>query len=79
MNYSVNSSHCRVDIFKPSGKWYQTLVIDTEEYYYDLIHDAVEKALKDSLGKNHEEFHKGWYGVCLEPYHENSHPVMLKF
>jgi len=47
MNYSISPSQCRVDLFKPSGKWYMTFVLDLEDAYNEpLMHDGFMKAIE---------------------------------
>ena len=74
MNYSDEPGHCRVDFFKPSGKWYDTIVVDfTGLYDEPVIHNALKKALIKSVGNHYKEMQ----AVCLEPYHKHEHPVSL--
>lgn len=73
-HYSENPAHCRVDIFKPSGKWYMTITLDlTGLYEHNDIHEAIKMAGGPKL-----ELDLGWTAVCLDPYHQHSHPIMLK-
>ena len=61
-HYSDKSESVRVDFFKESGKWgYTEAVIWTGSYRYD----------KGNVR------HRGMTAVCLEPYHEHSHPIMM--
>ena len=74
-NYSENESSVRVDFFKSSGKWYMTKAIDwTGGYKNCCIHEAFEKSLFDNFGNAFTEFD----AVCIEPYHEHSHPIQRK-
>lgn len=75
MNYSANEYMCRVDFFKPSGQWYCTEAVSFQGGLYDeaLIHDAFDKALKRHL----QGRLSGMTAVCLDPYHANSHPLMV--
>ena len=74
-NYSNDPASVRVDFFKPSGKWYATEAITwTGGGTGVLIHDAFRKSLEDSIGDKYT----GLDAVCLEPYHEYSHPIMIK-
>lgn len=73
--FSSNPSHCRVDFFKPSGKWYTTEVLDLEEYYDASIPvDAVKEALQNHLGGRM----RGMWAVVLDPYLRMSFPIMIK-
>lgn len=71
-NYSEDSACCRVDFFKPSGKWYTTDVVKFD-YTEPCIHQAFKDALQAELGNSM----LGMQVVCLEPYHKNSHPLSL--
>lgn len=77
--YSENPGNVRVDQYKRrSGKWYETFAIDMSKYWSGkdyLIHDAVRLAIEDRIGRQDYEY---WIFVVNEPYHEHSHPVMLK-
>jgi hypothetical protein len=75
-HYSDRPGHCRVDFFKPSGKWYTTEAVDFDDFYHEpLIHDAFHKALKKHF--NGMSRLAGMTAVCLEPYHEHEHPLMV--
>ena len=74
MNYSDNPGHCRVDFFKESGKWYDTVTIDMSSLYNEpFIHNAVKFAVHQAVGKRYI----GMWAVCLKPYHKNEYPVMF--
>lgn len=84
-NFSRNSAKVRMDIFKPSGKWYDFFEVDMGDFYHeDLINKAVKNAFKDKIKtdfKNAQDYfdkHKDWYLVCLEPYYENNYPIMIQ-
>lgn len=81
MNYSDYPYQCRLDIFKPSGKWHMTTVIELDDglYHEPIIQNAVIKGIEKAMGVGYIETHPGWSAVCLEPYHENTHPIMIKF
>ena len=73
-HYSNRPQMVRVDFFKESGKWYDT--IEMEWLHYSgrmLIHDAFIRSLQACCNG----FYYDMTAVCLKPYHENSHPVML--
>lgn len=70
-NWSEDESSTRVDIFKESGKWYTTVAVKMN-YREPIIHDAVRKGLATRLEPG--QF-SGMMAVCIEPYHEHSHPV----
>ena len=74
MGYSDKPQMVRVDFFKESGKWYTTEAVEWLQYAGCLIHDAFERSLQKHLKGRLE----GMTAVCLKPYHEHSHPIMLK-
>ena len=76
-NYSNSPYDCRVDFFKPSGKWYATesITFTSDEYDMPLIHDAFHSALMRCIGG----YYYGMTAVCLEPYHRHSHPLSIKW
>ena len=82
MGYSDVEESVRVDFFRPSGKWYTTeAVLWTGEYdgSKQFIHDAFAKSLRDHFSKNsHCERLSDMDAICLEPYHEHSHPIQIK-
>ena len=76
-NYSEDKNTCRVDFFKPSGKWYTTLAIkfrgkDWKGEGGITPHEALKNALSDA-NVGLEEM----TAICLEPYHEYSHPLHI--
>lgn len=77
-NYSPDEDMVRVDFFKPSGKWYCTEAVKwTGGWPKDnLIGEAFRKSLKDHFGGQNRML--GMDVVCLEPYHEMAHPLMIK-
>jgi hypothetical protein len=89
-NYSDDASHCRVDFFKESGKWYTTeAVIFGGQYYEDKevsagwMHplDKFKEVLKNHLKLvgGHGYRMRGMIAICLEPYFENcGYPLMVR-
>lgn len=78
-NYSINPADVRVDFFKPSGKWYTTECVRwTGEWEAKKqgLFDAFKQSLKDHF-KGDPNRLSGMTVVCLNPYHEYSHPIML--
>ena len=73
MGYTTDPAMCRVDIWKPSGKWYDTVAVKfrDEDYHSTLIYNAFYNALSDSLGNSYI----GCLVTCLKPYHSLKHPV----
>jgi hypothetical protein len=76
MSYYSNDEHmCRVDFWKPSGKWYMTECVSFGGLYKEpLIHDAFIKALETA---DLTRRFSGFTVTCLDPYHEHSHPISL--
>lgn len=73
-NYSVNPAMVRVDFFKPSGKWYDTVAVEWQGYHHSDIYQALRNSLNTS---GYGDKYSGMTAVCLEPYHENAHPLMI--
>jgi len=73
-NYSEDASMVRVDFFKPSGKWCCTEAVKwTGAYRDECIYESFSRSLRDHLcGRL-----SGMDAVCLEPYHEFSHPLKI--
>jgi len=84
MGYSEDEFMVRVDFFKSSGKWYCTRAVKwtgswavkESDNAWD-IHEQFAKSLRD-------HFKYCFYNlsdmdaICIEPYHEHSHPIQLK-
>lgn len=78
MGYTEDDSYVRVDFFKPSGKWYTTEGVKwTGSYDHGLIHDELAKSLRDHFADDPLMLSE-MDAVCLEPYHEHSHPIQIK-
>lgn len=84
MGYSDAENSVRVDFFKESGKWYTTEAVKwltwkgwTPEGEGKHIHAAFAEAL-NAAGIGLGGRLTGMTAVCLEPYHENAHPLMVK-
>lgn len=89
MNYSENPGMVRIDRFKDTGKWYDTYAINMSGYWHVIIDNKwnrIHNALKSAIADD-ERFGPYWvdkwlaqggFIVCLEPYHEHSHPIILK-
>jgi hypothetical protein len=85
-HYSDKSSSVRVDFFKASGKWYCTEAVEwTGEYRQAQLHYEFAKSLHDHLYVLEDDRAdvaiayrlSGMMAVCLEPYHEHEHPIIL--
>lgn len=89
MGFSAEEDMVRVDFFKQSGKWYTTEAVKwTGDYWVDrpngmstkrgeLIHKAFIHSLRDHFEDCPSRL-AGMDAVCLNPYHEHSHPIMCK-
>ena len=76
-HYSDTPGSVRVDIFKPSGKWYETIAVDMNLHYNDpLVTDAVRAAVLHKLDDGERYRLGGMTYVVIDPYHKNSYPVM---
>ena len=86
-HYSTSPSRCRVDFFKPSGKWYEaeSIQFPTNSALYDgQIPSAFGWALYHGLRESSVENPTsrirmlGMITVCLDPYHAHAYPQMMK-
>lgn len=75
MNYTENPGMCRVDYFKPSGKWYSTEALDFAPHY---DHSPVDALLRAIASRPEPTRFSGMTAVCLEPYTEHQFPVMVQ-
>jgi hypothetical protein len=73
-NYSDDPADCRVDFYKPSGKWYTTERISFAGLYDKSPNDALRVALKAQIGGRLV----GMFAVCAEPYVKNPFPTMVQ-
>lgn len=85
MGYTTESAMVRVDFFKADEhgaprKWYCTEAARWLTWRGGtrdggkLIHDAFAEALARHLDGRL----RGMVAVCLEPYHENAHPIVAR-
>lgn len=78
-HYAQDPNSVRVDFWQKNlrgglkWKYTEAVVWPTEMYHADLIHEAFRQALKAHLGQRM----KGLVAICLEPYHEHSHPISM--
>jgi len=64
----------RVDFFKESGKWYATEQMEWRNYNAQFqIHDAFLWGLISQFNGRYS----GMTAICLDPYHEHAHPVLI--
>ncbi len=76
MGYAVSETIVRADQFKPSGKWYQSIALEMGAHWTaPSIPDAIKECL---MKQGYGEVKDGWSIVVLEPYHQHSHPIMIK-
>lgn len=78
-HYSKATNSVRVDFFKESGKWYTTEeVIWDGAHYTGLINDCFKSVLTHHLKTATGIRLSGMIAVCLDPYHEDSFPLMCR-
>ena len=76
MGYSEDPTMVRVDFFRQHCNWYTTEAVKWTGAYWAAeasVREAFKKTLREHLGKRLSEM----TAVCLNPYHELSHPIML--
>ena len=84
-NFSLNSAMVRGDLFTiregggGGGKWKYTVQIDmTDLYDHWSIHEAVVAAFRKTPSEIRGVVDcSGYQLVVLDPYHKNSHPVIV--
>jgi hypothetical protein len=81
-HYSNSPNSCRVDVWKESGKWYETIQVEFADADWNKegtqIHDAFLNALRVALQKEDGTLRlKGMRATCLEPYHQHAHPISV--
>ena len=78
-NYSQSPADCRVDFFKPSGKWYTTEVVKFVPGTYERSGWLALMMSLDAMGiGNPGGRFLGMSAVCLTPYVGFSYPVMVQ-
>lgn len=79
MGFSENDDHVRVDFFTSWGKWYTTEeVVWTGKWASpSLIHAEFAKSLRAHFHDNPSRL-SSMDAICIEPYHQNAHPIMIK-
>lgn len=83
-HYSENPGMVRFDRFKASGKWYDTYELNMYGSYsvgptpYEAIREAFANSERFGTQWVENWLAQGHFIVCLEPYHESSHPICLK-
>ena len=69
----------RIDIFKSSGKWYETLNVEMEYDLHALTNIAcqmtIESKTKYKIAEN--IMLDNWFAVILSPNHANSYPQVI--
>lgn len=73
-HYSQDEDSVRVDFFKSGGKWYTAEAVKWTGAYRGCIYEAFAKSLRDHLSGRLADMD----AVCLDPYHENAHPIQIK-
>lgn len=86
MGYDNNDSMVRVDFFKPSGKWYTTVALRWDRYKSKGFEDMEKLELINDTFRRYltKQFYDLFVrdkliAICLEPYHEHSCPLMVKY
>ncbi len=78
-HYSDRPSSVRVDFFRSTGKWYTTEAVEWIGYSDVLIWDAFEASLRKHMTEPDGKLRlSGMWAVCLDPYHEHGHPLMMR-
>ena len=81
MNYSISPEMVRVDFFKESDKWQYTVAMKWDRYTSltdDLFYEDIQDTFKRCLREQFPDRFIGLTAVCLEPYHKNAYPLMVR-
>jgi hypothetical protein len=84
MGYTYDETKVRADLFKPSGKWMYTVVLDYDGgdwYASDLARQAREalmRATERGVSGVSIKALGDWTMVVLEPYSRFSYPILVK-
>jgi hypothetical protein len=79
MGYTIDECMVRVDFFKENGKWYTTEAVRwIGEYNFGLPEYEFAFSLENHLFKDGKYRLSDMTAVCLQPYHHNSFPLMMK-
>lgn len=79
MGYTTDENMVKVEFFKKTGKWYTTEAIRWDRYYsvingeFEDIKETFKRCLRQQLGDRLS----GMIAVCIHPYHEYAHPLMV--
>jgi len=76
-HYSDNPDSVLVSFFKQSGKWYTDEAVIWTGAYDHLIYDDFATSLRDHFKDNPQRL-SNMDAICLNPYHENAHPIQIK-
>lgn len=75
-HFSESPNHVRVDIWKPSGKWYDAIMLVWPESEWGRDR-RMHATFRREIDRQQPGRFRGMIATCLEPYHELSHPIMI--
>lgn len=81
MGYNSDDSMVRVDFFRESGKWYTTEEMKWDRWSMKLADgstELVDETFERCLNQEFGDSFRGMIAICLEPYHENAFPLMVR-
>ena len=88
MHYSNDPEMVRVDFFKESGKWAYTVAMNWDRYRTKSLienethiasnYEDMQNTFKRCLREQFPNRFIGLTAVCLEPYHKNAYPLMVR-
>lgn len=73
MNFSIEPWKVRLERFKDTGGWYETIELDMEKEYYHHPTVGVEKAMI----RQGITLAPGWMAVVLDPYCDSPYPILV--
>jgi len=81
VNYSISPEMVRVDFFNERGKWKYTVAMKWDRYTSladDLVYEDIQDTFKRCLREQFPDRFIGLTAICLEPYHKNTYPLMVR-
>lgn len=80
MGYSISSEQVRIDLWKSSGKWHDTIALRWDRYFITIagksedLHETFARCMKEQ----HPDKYIGMRATCLEPYSEIALPISIE-
>ncbi len=79
MGFTIENNMVRVDLFKESGKYKDTISLKFDRYFTEIDNkiELIDDTFKRCMQEQYPNI-RNCICVCLDPYHEHSYPLMLR-